>query len=147
MTTITTNAELRGLLRTGRKHARLSQKDAALKAGVSPAWWKRVESAYETSVAPDTLAAMLESVGVLPEHLYAIGDADMAQRLLARQSFRVVTAHQNNHQDPRALEEYLMKAPAPEDLRQELVAYVRARCQLTPGRTEPFSDQFLPGGE
>jgi transcriptional regulator with XRE-family HTH domain len=139
--TITTNSRLRGLLRTARRSTRLSQKDAALKAGVSPAWWKRVESAYDTSVAAETLADMLDAVNVLPEHLQRLDEDDLAELMAARQSFRTI-----KESTQPSLEEYLMKAPASDELRRELVTYVRAR-QFTHIRTEPFSDQFSPDAE
>jgi transcriptional regulator with XRE-family HTH domain len=137
--TITTNAPLRGLLRTARRHTRLSQKEAAAKAGVSSAWWKRVESAYETSVSAETLADMLDAVGVLPGHLDDLGEHVLAELIIARQSFRdTVTSSQES------LEEYLMNAPAADDLRHELITYVRTRSVLRTIRSDPFTDQFHP---
>jgi hypothetical protein len=150
METITANANLRMLLRTGRRHARLSQRNAAELAGVSPAWWKRVESAYETKVATDTLTDMLTAVGVLPEHLDKLGELQVAEALMARQEFhRVAREHDDGFSDGQDLEKYLMAAPASESLRHELIAYVRARRlpRIGVGRVEPFADLFNPDTE
>lgn len=140
---ITTDSTLRGLLRTARHHAKLSQKEAAEKAGCSPSWWRRVESASEVNVAPDKMANMLDAVGVLPEHLEIIHRPVLAELLRERQAFEEIS------QDGEGLEEYLMRAPAPRQLREELIAYVRARTaqpfRYRSYRTEPFADQFRPG--
>lgn len=144
MVNFATNQNLRSLLRTARSLARLSQKEAARKAGVSPAWWKRVESAAETTVAPETLVSMLDAVGVLPRHLDDLNEHELAELLQSRISFRSAKGPAAPEVlDSRALEAYLLKAPAPEDVRQGLVAYARAQRTLRL-RTEPFQDQFLP---
>ena len=137
--TITTDGTLRGLLRTARRHARLSQREAAEKAGCSLSWWRRVESAYETKVTPDGMIDMLDAVGVHPEHLEQIDRPVLAVMLKNRQAFRIVSSDEG-------LEEYLMNAPAPPELREELIAYVRARTSTKPFRyrPEPFADQFWP---
>lgn len=140
---LTTNENLRALLRTARSHARISQKDAAAKAGVSVAWWKRVESAYETAVAPETLAAMLDAVGVVPLHLESMGEYALARLLETHQSFRETADSSRNRDDGRLLEEYLMNAPASDDIRRALVAFARNLRSLRL-RPEPFQDQFLP---
>lgn len=140
--TLTMNANLRSLLRTARKASRLSQKEAAAKAGVSVAWWKRVESAYETSVAPETLAAMLDAAGAVPLHLEAMGEYALARLLEARQSFRE-TADGTRPRDSSLLEAYLLNAPASENIRLALVAFARNLHTLRL-RPEPFQDQFLP---
>lgn len=139
-TTVITNAKLRGLLRTARRSAKLSQNDAAAKAGVSTTWWKRIESAYETTVSGETFASMLDAVGVIPAHLTELNEPGVAELLAAHQAFRTI-----GDATRVSLEEYLMKAPAPEELRLELIAYVKARNMMR-FREEPFADQFNPDG-
>lgn len=137
--TVKTTAKLRGLLRTARRVHGFSQRQAAERTPCDLSWWKRIESGYETVVSTDKLIAMLEAVNVGPEHLDDIDAPELAELLLARQSFRDLSTSRES------LEEYLMKAPASEELRHELIIWVRARNAMKVGRLEPFTDQFKTG--
>lgn len=138
MPNIRTDMQLRTLLRTARKAARLSQDAAAKRAGVSRAWWRRLESAAEVTVTEDTLTEMMEAVGVQPEHLRALGHQALAENLARRLEFDKVTVNNS-----ATLEQYLMHAPASEEVKLALVITARTMREIQRG-DEPFADRF-PG--
>lgn len=138
MATTRPDTQLRTLLRTARRAAHLSQQEAARRAGVSRAWWRRIESAAEITVTEETLTEMMEAVGVQPEHLRALGHNDLAESLTRRREFDKVTANST-----AALEQYLMNAPASDEVKLALVITVRTMHEIQRG-DEPFADRF-PG--
>ena len=76
-------------LRMSSLKGRLSQREAAKRAGISEGRWRQVQKGYQSAggqkipvVAPaDTLARMAEVVGMTPDDLEACGRLDAAERL------------------------------------------------------------------
>lgn len=63
--TVTLDSQLRHLLRAGRRAPRrMSQREAAARAGISTVYWQKIESGRIPSAPTDTLAAMLAAVDV-----------------------------------------------------------------------------------
>lgn len=78
------------LIAVAQKQARLSQREAARRAGMSEARWRNIVSGYQTVSAgmhapvrgpADTIARMSQVVGVTAEQLIAAGRDDAATEL------------------------------------------------------------------
>lgn len=78
------------LIALAQKRARLSQREAARRAGMSEARWRNIVSGYQTVSAgvhapvrgpADTIARMAQAVGVTPENLGAVDREDAAEIL------------------------------------------------------------------
>jgi transcriptional regulator with XRE-family HTH domain len=79
------------LLGDAREAAKLSFRAASALAGISEAWWRNIESGYQSmgngwfkpvdNATPETLASMAKAVGVSPDALRGAGRADAAEEL------------------------------------------------------------------
>lgn len=70
---------LRQLIRVMRTdHARMTQKEAALAAGLSEIWWRQIESGHTDYATAETLARMAYTVGVPPARLRAVRQGHVA---------------------------------------------------------------------
>lgn len=78
------SAALRALILARRKQAHLSQKRAALLAGVTEAWWQRVETGAAPRADADTIARMCYAIDASPEQLDAIGEHTIADAVAAK---------------------------------------------------------------
>jgi transcriptional regulator with XRE-family HTH domain len=65
------------LMRTDQAH--LTQRGAALAAGLSEIWWRQIESGHTDYATADTIARMCYAVGVTPDQLREIGQGHVAE--------------------------------------------------------------------
>lgn len=75
--------ELTRFLRSRRTDMRLSQAQAAVLAGVSPTWWRRIEGGNKPrgDAEVQTVVKMLAALGVRPDELSAINEKTLANAL------------------------------------------------------------------
>jgi transcriptional regulator with XRE-family HTH domain len=72
--------KLRQLIRVKRTdQAHITQRGAALAAGLSEIWWRQIESGHTDYATADTLARMCYVVGVTPDQLRDIGHGHVAE--------------------------------------------------------------------
>jgi transcriptional regulator with XRE-family HTH domain len=123
---------LRHLLRVGRRASgKLSQKDAARRAGISPVYWQQVESGKRRAAPAGTLAAMFLAAGITAGQLRDEGYEDIASVLdeLAKMAAPEVGA-----------EEHLAATPgaSPEEISALQAVWLALRAKRAP-------DPFGPG--
>ena len=130
---VATDPHLRHLLRAGRRAAgNLSQKAAALRAGISSVYWQKIESGTQPTAPVGTLASMFTATGITAERLRAEGYPDIAAAVdeLAR-----LTAPEISTED------YLAATPGAS---AEEISFLQAALRaLRSGRTtEPLEAEF-----
>lgn len=75
---------LRLVIKTGRRYAKLTQKEAAEKSGISEIWWAQLESGIKDITTVDTVLDMLQAVKTPPRALVKAGHPDIARALEIR---------------------------------------------------------------
>jgi transcriptional regulator with XRE-family HTH domain len=150
MNQVTVNASLRLLLQTARQARGLTQKEAALRAGIDQSWWKKLESGRRTQTQAGTLAAMAYAAGVSPGDLDKVGRGDVADRLRL-----LLTRDQLPSLDSDIAEDHLARTPGTTAReREELILLLREMRSLRHGirsvlhrnaeeDADPFDREFL----
>lgn len=78
------DTNLRYVIRTSRHHARLTQREAAAKAGISEIWWAQLESGIKAVTTTDRLVDMLAVTKTPPRALRKAGHSEIAHQLELR---------------------------------------------------------------
>jgi transcriptional regulator with XRE-family HTH domain len=127
---MTADDTLRKLIKMARERAGLSQGQAADRAHIGKAWYKRVERTA-VSVSMATMLAILNAVGLTPDVLRQEGQEHLAD-LLAEE--HRVMGQASPYADE--LERYLWNAPADTSLRLFLIACSRTVREIQAAGTE-----------
>ena len=108
--TIPLSQDLTDLLRLQRREvAGLTQKGAALAAGVmSEIWWRQIESGHAKTAPAETLARMAYAIDVTPQQLRNIGQDRVAELVERR---RTLLEPEPDYAPQSELEAYLMATP------------------------------------
>lgn len=116
------DGRLRKLIRMHRREkARLTQEEAALRAGISTIYWKRIEQG-SVGAPVDTLARMLYAVEAEAAYLRGAGYEELALEV----EERVKALEQGGSPFGDEAESHLWRTPGMSDrLRYALIAYLR----------------------
>lgn len=112
------------LIAKAQKRARLSNREAAKRAGISEARWRHIISGYRSEAGQhvpvsgpaDTIARMAQVVGATPEQLAEVGREDAAE------AFREIVPPQEPGLVPMTRDELIARA---NDLMTEAQEYLR----------------------
>lgn len=127
---MTADDGLRQLIKMAREQAGLSQSQAADRAHVSKAWYKRVEG-KPVSVTVATMLSVLNAVCITPDQLRRQGQEGLAQDLEEQHRIMGLASPYTDE-----LERYLWNAPANQELRLFLIACSRTVRELQSNGSE-----------
>jgi transcriptional regulator with XRE-family HTH domain len=121
---------LRKLIKMARERAGLSQSQAATRAFIGKAWYKRIER-IPVSVSVGTMLSVLNAVSVTPDLLRKQDQEELADYLEEQQRVMGLASPYTDE-----LERYLWNAPADQGLRLFLIACSRTVRELQANGSE-----------
>lgn len=122
MQRVTITRQLRRLIRLTRKdRARLTQREASDRAGLSEVWWRQIENGHTEYATADTLAAMCDVLDIAPDQLRRLGEDHLAELVEERHELLEPEGAAD------AMEAHIMTTPGlTESQRKTLAAMARA---------------------
>lgn len=136
-------SKVRTILKVARRRTGLTQEAAAKLAGISEAWWRRIENGVVPTATAGTVAAMCHSAGLSAEFVRKRGLEHVAELMDDLQEMDKPALPEPEPTDDEALERYLMKSPADMETRVALVGFLRSlRAVQHESRDEPLLEEL-----